>query len=171
MAVHILNKKAQINFGFIIAVVILVGLIISATTGILNIIPGIKHEAEAAAMEPRVSILSKLLLDDPGYPAEWYAGTVQRVGLLHYNTFTNKSILGQINSSKLSYIQTLTYNNLAHQLGIMNETSFRLRIENTTIILDINNSMPGGTSSVYVVKRFMTIDNQNVVNVTLEVWE
>jgi len=167
----LLNKKAQLNFGFIIALLILVGLIISVTTGILDLLPSIKHEAETAALEPRASVVSKLLLEDPGYPADWSAATVQRVGLLHYDSYKNKSVLGRLNSTKLDHVGTLSYDAVAHQIGLMNETSFRLRVMNGSTILDINSSRPGGTSSVYTMRRIFAIDNTGFGNVTLEVWE
>jgi len=53
----------------------------------------------------------------------------------------------------------------------MNETSFRLRIMNGSTFLDINSSRPGGTSSVYTIKRIFAIDDTGFGNVTLEVWE
>jgi|TARA_Y100000034_G_scaffold94516_1_gene114528 hypothetical protein len=167
-----LNHKAQINFGFIIAVVLLMALVIAATTGILNMLPSIKREAQASALEPRAFVIGKLLLEDPGYPAEWYSSTVQRVGLAHYNSYSGKTVLGRLNSSKIDYINTISYNTIAHQLGLANDTGFRLRLTNASgVILDINLSSPGATSSVYVLQRALVIDNNSIANATLEVWE
>ena len=175
MAFHLLDigaKKAQMNFGFIIAILLLLVLIISASTNILDMIPFVKHESEAAAMEPQAFMLSKLLLDDPGYPADWTSTTVQRVGLLYYDSAENKSVLGQLSSDKILTAANLSYDTVASQLGFYNDTSFRLKIINASgVILDIKNSLPGSTSNVFVIRRILSLDNKWIVNATVEVWE
>ncbi|MFH1450974.1 MAG: hypothetical protein ABIF92_03260 [archaeon] len=167
----LLNKKAQINFGFIIAVLLLLVLMISVTTGVLNLLPSVKHDSKTAAVEARAGVISKLLLGDPGFPADW-TNSPQRVGLLHFDEFKNDTVLGRLNSTKIDYINTLTYFDVADQLGVGNDTSFRVIGYNGSVFLDINNSIPGGkTSGVYVLKRLLSVDGTSYANVSVEVWE
>jgi hypothetical protein len=166
-----LNQKAQVNFGFIIAVLLLIVVIITATTGVLDKLPSIKHDAETSAMAPRIEVISKLLLEDPGYPATWTSANVERVGLIHHNSYNNKTKFGQLNSTKINYVATLSHDTIAHQLGLFNDTNFRLRVSNANMILDINQSLPGSTASVFVLNRVFSLDGTSFVNATLEVWE
>lgn len=172
MALHLLAQgRGQINFGFIIAVLLLVVLVITAATGILGILPSIKHEAKASALEPRAFVISSLLLENTGYPPDWTSANVERVGLLQYDSFKERAVLGRLNSTKITHASTLSYDTVAEQLGIGNETSFRVTISNAATLLDLYGSEPGGTSSVYVMRRVLALDDTGLVNVTVEVWE
>ena len=123
------------------------------------------------SLEPQAAVISRLLIEDTGWPSDWTSSNVERVGLLHHNSYSNKSILGQLNSTKIDYVNSISYSTIAHQLGLGNDTSFRLRADNGTVFLDINNTLPGSSSSVYVLKRVLSVDNTGFANVTLEVWK
>lgn len=164
------NTKAQLNIGFILAIVLLTIIIISATLSILRMVPTANEEIEKANLQAVTLDLSKILLDDPGDPADWISSPT-RVGFAEFNNYTQLPVVGKLNKTKLDYVNSsMTYGDFKTSIGLNNDTDFILLIkDNISTIFYKRGIFPEKVSNVIVLNRFAVI-NRTQVNVTLTVW-
>ncbi|MFH1424959.1 MAG: hypothetical protein ABIG20_04805 [archaeon] len=167
-------KKGQINLGFVVAVLLLIVLIISTTMTVVGWAPEVVDEARHKALESKATDLGKLILEDPGMPADWNDPTLVDVpGLALYNEYSKETVIGKLDTIKIVGWELLGYQEVKIKLGLDNDTNFRLTINscNTT---DFYGSLPDETTRVVRVRRHLVIgnltNNDCTSNVTLWVW-
>jgi hypothetical protein len=168
------QDKAQGNLGVIIAVVLLIIMVMSATMSILDMAPSVKEASDRFVLQSRTLDISNLLLNDPGLPADWNSGNLpDRIGLAEYNNFTNSTLRNKLDWKKVLYINDTIANNytkVSQNLSLENSTRFWLKIESSgRVYLNMTEGYPSRLSNVVVLTRIMVI-NQTIVNVTLMVW-
>lgn len=164
------NYRGQINFGFIVAVVLLVVLVISSTQSILRTVPGVKDETKASVLFSKARSLNELMLDTPGDPPGWSSSDPTYFGLAEYDAYSQEVILGRLSHAKVSHASSsMSYHDVATLLNVGNDTSFRLLV-NDSATMDMYHELPGSASNAVVMKRVMVMDDQPI-NVTLTVWQ
>jgi hypothetical protein len=175
MVLHILNKKAQINLGFLIAVVLLSILVLVVVLSILRTLPASSYAMEQENLRSNAVGLGTLLVEDPGYPSDLnqWGLAPQRIGFADYNAYSNRTKLGELSLEKINYIETnITYSNAKSGLGLEGY-DFRVQIVNnsdSSVLLDFYNSTSPETSNSVAIKRFSIVQSVPVT-ITLEVWE
>lgn len=179
--ISITQKKAQINLDFIVSIVLLSVMVISVVAFLLRMVPDVKDEADLFYVQSRALDINRLLIDDPGAPANWSNWSAEyptseeffRVGFALFDNYSNEVVYGQLDIDKVKYTNaSLDYSYVKNNLGVENETDFRVIITNaTTLLLDLynNSTSTPSTRNVVVLRRFMVM-NHSYVNVTLMVW-
>lgn len=164
-------KSAQINMGFVVSMLLLSVLIITTTVVVINWMPSIKENSQQETLRSMAVDLNKMLLEDPGSPADWWSiSQVERIGLAEYDTNLNEIILGKLDLTKITETEDAGYRFTQGKLELNNDTAFRLQIENGSInLMDQHDLLPAGGTRVVVVKRTMVVGD-DIVNVTLWVW-
>jgi len=176
MAVHLLNRKSQVNLGFVVSIGLLAIMVMYSTFSIVRMVPTFKYELKENNLQMDAIILGSLLFDEPGYPTSWTQGNYERVGFAYYDAFAAKTVMGCLDMNKfINANASLTYSNIQSSLGLGNDTDFRIKFENSSgTLLDVYASSPGENAPVVVIRRFLTIGNLTdkfePVNVTLYVW-
>ncbi|HIK02082.1 TPA: hypothetical protein H1008_03120 [archaeon] len=168
------QDKGQGNLGVIIAVVLLIIMVMSATMSILDMAPSVKEASDRFVLQSRTLDISNLLLNDPGLPADWDSDNLpDRIGLAEYNNFSNSTLRNKLDWKKVLYINDTIANNytkVSQNLSLENSTRFWLKIESSgRVYLNMTEGYPSRLSDVVVLTRIMVI-NQTIVNVTLMVW-
>ena len=149
----ILRKKGQINLGFIIAVVMLVVVIISATMFLLDMVPSYRYRSEQDILNARVNSLAVVMLDSPGDPPDWNDPTVNRIGLAYWNPSTGETELGNIDMEKVAALESMDYGTVKSKLGLAG-VDFSLYIaELGTPVLDFNTGAISETGTVVTLGK------------------
>jgi hypothetical protein len=149
-------------------------LVIAVTLAILNVIPDVQKESRINALQARAVDLSKIILEDPGYPFMWDESAPERIGFSEYNNYSNMTVLGELDEVKIDNATiNYSYSFLRNSLGISNDSAlnFRLLIEiENGIDSDFYEYPPPNSSNVVSLKRFATT-NGSLTNITLVVWQ
>ena len=167
MDFHIrLNRKGQLNLGFIVAVMLLAFMIFGIVLMVLRSIPAFTDEAEQSNLRANAESLSVLLFEDPGNPINW-DGTLDRVGLAKLD-YSNSVVNGELDQGKISSLAALPYSTAKSSLN--SSVDFSIKIEQgASVLLNYKPEIVPTSENVVVIKRFMVINN-NAANVTLRVW-
>ena len=171
MAFHILsNGKGQINIEFVVSVIILALVTISAAIAIVRLLPGVSTSAEETHLRSRATDLAKVLFEEPGIPVNWTANPVL-IGLAEANNFSNETVKGSLDPIKVSYLNnSILYSQLKSNLNLETDLDFHITIQNeTTKFLDYFNFTPSSTDKVVTIKKLASL-NKSAVNITLLVW-
>ncbi len=171
MVLHILrNKKGQLNIEFIVSVVLLALITISAAIAIIRVLPSFGTSADESALRARATDFAKVLLDEPGVPLNWTTNPIL-VGLADVNNYSNETIRGALSSQKVSYLNnSVPYSLLKQNLSLEVDFNFLINISNqTSTFLIYYNHTPSRTDKTIKITKLASI-NKTQVNVTMLVW-
>ncbi|HIJ98413.1 TPA: hypothetical protein H1005_00525 [archaeon] len=172
MVFHIIkNAKAQVNIEFVVSIIILVLITISAAIAILRLLPTFSTATEDSDLRARATDFSKVLFDNPGVPTNWVTNPIL-VGLAYYNNNSNETVRGALDPIKVDYLNdSITYDQLKQNLNLEDDFNFKIDISNQTFrFLDYFNHTPGKTDKTITIKKYASV-NRTQVNITLLVWK
>jgi len=161
--------------GFVVSTLLLIVIIIAITQAVLRWPPQIKDRVDQNVAVSRANALNKILLNTPGVPPDWSGSNLpSAIGLAEYNNLSNTTLVGSLDSAKLSYVNSsLTYFEVKARLGMNNDTDFYLKVSNSTRSYEIRHPLPGQGMNVVAINRYMILNSSSTnitVNVTLLVW-
>jgi hypothetical protein len=155
----ILGKKGQINLGFIVAVVLLIIVIISATMFMLDLIPSYRYRSEQDIMSARANSLSVVMLESDMPPA-----------LAYRNLETGELEQGRLDMGSINALGGTSYSNAKQQLGL-EDMDFSLYIEHAETgapMLDFNTGAIPQTGTVVILEKSSVVVDTFVYEVMLE---
>lgn len=123
----ILGKKGQINLGFIVAVVLLIIVIISASMFMLDLIPSYRYKSEQDIMSARANSLAVVMLESD-----------EGIGLAYRNLDTGQLEHGRLDMGKVMTLGGMSYSDAKQQLGIQDMDFSLYIVESGSPVLDFN---------------------------------
>lgn len=121
--------KGITNFEFVLSVFVFLSTMAFVAVSIINEVPGLHDKATEDIIKSKTYYTSQMLMFDKGYPQNWTAGTVERLGLSIGSPYI-------LNQTKIT------------ELGILCSNTDRLRqLINGDIIINITGQ--NGASLLY----------------------
>ncbi len=172
MVFHVVkNNQGQVNIEFVVSVILLAVITVSAAVAILRLLPTFSTAAEDSELRARATDFAKVLFDTPGSPTNWNTNPAL-VGLALYNNNSNETIRGALDPLKVDYLNdSIPYSQLKQNLSLEEDFNFKIDISNQSFrFLDYFNHTPGKTDKTITIKKYASI-NKTQVNITLLVWK
>lgn len=120
--------------------------------------------ARQEGLETRAISVAESLVSGPGHPFNWTAdpSSAQSIGIA--------SLPNRLDGARISALESLSYADAKHALGIGTEFYIRIDGQNGTIIYSEAGQQPQNTSSRVEVSRLAILEGQ-IVDVRVQVYE
>lgn len=162
---------------FYAALIIFLALIAYITFQLFQTVPASSKNLKEEVIKIEAYQLSELLINDGGYPLDWYDATkypsitdIKRIGL----SDSTKNITNFLSSQKITRFKTLcsSFNNIKSLLDIKNEASFTI-IEHDLagdVVFSNCKSTEAKTTSFNVSRTALIAGTSYPTEIIVEVW-